>query len=97
MLGDDFSFDSGKGDFMGRLGITNYHCIMKCATRLSKATVDLAMDNLHEDYNHQCIFIESLDNSDNCVQYWKQNNQVDCEEPIRNMVKQNFYVEGLKV
>eukprot|EP00093_Oithona_nana_P000046 00046.XXX_1477_1142_1 [CDS] Oithona nana genome sequencing. len=62
---------------------------MKCANRLSKATMDLALDNLHEDYNHQCIFIESLDY---CVQYWKQNNQVDCEEPIRDMVKQNFHI-----
>ena len=74
---------------VGDVAITNYHCIMKCANRLSKATMDLALDNLHEDYNHQCIFIESLDY---CVQYWKQNNQVDCEEPIRDMVKQNFHI-----
>ena len=83
MIGDHLT----QGDYMGRVGITNYHCVMKCATKLSKATMDLAVDNLHEDYNHHCIFIESLDY---CVQYWKQNNQVDCEEPMRNMVKQNF-------
>ena len=34
--------------------ITNYHCIMKCANMLSKATMDLALDNMHEKFNHQC-------------------------------------------
>ena len=46
-----------RHDYMGRVAITNYHCIMKCANRLSKATMDLALDNLHEDYNHQCTVV----------------------------------------
>ena len=62
---------------------------MKCANMLSKATMDLALDNMHEKFNHQCILIENLDY---CVQYWKQKYDVDCEVPIKNMVQQNFQV-----
>ena len=83
---------NGKWDTLSNvesMHITNYHCIMKCANLLSKATMDLALDNLHDKFNHECILIESLDF---CVQYWKQNYDVDCEEPIKNMVKQNFQV-----
>ena len=69
--------------------ITNYHCIMKCANTLSKVTMDLAMDNMQDKFNHQCILIENLDF---CVQYWKKKRNVDCEVPIKNMVKQNFQV-----
>ena len=69
--------------------LTHYHCIMKCANLLSTATMDLALNNLHEKLNHECILIENLDF---CVQYWKQNRNVDCEVPIKNMLKQNFQV-----
>ena len=69
--------------------ITNYHCILKCANMLSKVTMDLALDNMHEKFNPQCILIENLDY---CVQYWKQTYSVDCEVPIKNMVQQNFQV-----
>ena len=71
------------------MDLTNYHCIMKCANMLSQATMDLALDNMHEKFNHQCILIENLDY---CVQYWKQKYDVDCEVPIKNMVQQNFQV-----
>ena len=49
----------------------------------------LALDDLHEKFNARCIMIENLDY---CVQYWKQLNEVDCEEPIKDMVRQNFQV-----
>ena len=71
--------------------ITNYHCIMKCANMLSKATMDLALDNMHEKFNHQCILIDNLDY---CLQYWKQIKNVDCEVPIKKMVQQNFQVSN---
>ena len=80
-------------DAMDKLPLTNYHCILKCANKLTKATMGLALDNLHEKFNAQCIMIENLDY---CVQYWKQWNEDDCEEPIKNMVKQNFQVSTTK-
>ena len=76
-------------NYMDRLLITNYHCVMKCANMLSQATMELGFGALHEKFNHGCILIESLDY---CVQYWKQINDVDCDEPIKNMVKRNFKV-----
>ena len=88
----DCKIGNGKWDTLSTvesLFITNYHCIMKCANLLSKATMDLALDNLHDKFNHECILIENLDF---CVQYWKRNYDVDCEEPIKIMVKQNFQV-----
>ena len=51
---------------IGGMEITHYHCIMKCANTLSKVTMDLAMDNMEDKFNHQCILIENLDY---CVQY----------------------------
>ena len=86
---------NGKWDTLSRVEsmyITNYHCIMKCANLLSKSTMDLALDNMHEKFNHQCILIENLDY---CVQYWKQKYDVDCEVPIKNMVQQNFQVSDI--
>ena len=77
---------------LGSMKITNYHCIMKCANTLSKVTMDFALDNIQDKFNHQCILIENLDF---CVQYWKKKNNVDCEGPIKNMVKQNFQVSTL--
>ena len=88
----DCKIGNGKWDTLSTVEsmfITNYHCIMKCANLLSKATMDLALDNLHDKFNHECILIENLDF---CVQYWKRNYDVDCEEPIKIMVKQNFQV-----
>ena len=76
-------------DILNRVFLTNYHCIMKCAHKLTKVTMALAMDDLHEKFNARCIMIENLDY---CVQYWKQLNEVDCEEPIKDMVRQNFQV-----
>ena len=75
--------------YVGSMMITNYHCIMKCANTLSKVTMDFALDNMQDKFNHQCILIENLDY---CVQYWKKKRNVDCEGPIKNMVKQNFQV-----
>ena len=75
--------------FVGSMIITNYHCIMKCANTLSKVTMDFALDNMQDKFNPQCILIENLDY---CVQYWKKKRNVDCEGPIKNMVKQNFQV-----
>ena len=72
---------------MERIYITNYHCIMKCANMLTKATMDYALNN--DEFNFRCILLENLDY---CVQYWKKVNGVDCEGPIKNMVKQNFQV-----
>ena len=46
---------------IGGMEITHYHCIMKCANTLSKVTMDLAMDNMEDKFNHQCILIENLD------------------------------------
>ena len=79
-------------NYMDRLPVTNYHCVMKCANMLSQATMELSFGALHEKFNHECILIESLDY---CVQYWKQRNNVDCEEPIREMAKRNFKVSTL--
>ena len=76
-------------DDLDRLPLTNYHCIMKCAHKLTKVTMTLALDDLYEKFNAHCIMIENLDY---CVQYWKQMNDVDCEEPIKDMVEQNFQV-----
>ena len=70
---------------IGGMEITHYHCIMK-------VTMDLAMDNMEDKFNHQCILIENLDY---CVQYWKMNINVDCEGPIKNMIKQNFQVSSI--
>ena len=85
------SWDRGWSDEMDLLPLTNYHCIMKCANKLTKATMSVVMDTTHDKFNAQCIMIENLDF---CVQYWKQRNDVDCEEPIRNMVKQAFQAES---
>ena len=74
---------------VGFMKITNYHCIMKCANTLSKVTMDFAQDNMQDKFNPQCILLENLDY---CVQYWKKKRNVDCEGPIKNMVKQNFQV-----
>ena len=83
--------DHHPNDDLDRLPVTNYHCIMKCAHKLTKATMGLALDDLYEKFNAHCIMIENLDY---CVQYWRQWNDVDCEEPIKNMVKQNFQVSS---
>merc|ERR1711976_105803 len=74
-------------NILNHVVLTNYHCIMKCAHKLTKVTMALALDDLHEKFNARCIMIENLDY---CVQYWKQLNEVDCEEPIKDMVRQNF-------
>ena len=65
---------------------------MKCANMLSKETMDLAMDNMQDKINHQCIWIENLDY---CIQYYRQHMNMDCEGPIKNMVKQNFQVSNI--
>ena len=75
-----------------KMSITHYHCIIKCANILSKATMDFALDNMQDKLNHQCIFIENLDY---CVQKWKQDDNMDCEGQIKNMVKQNFQVSNI--
>ena len=69
--------------------VTNFHGIMQCANSLSKSTMGMALDNSQEKFNHQCILIDNLDF---CVQLWKQKYDVDCEVPIKNMVKRNFQV-----
>merc|ERR1712062_153464 len=70
------------------LPITNYHCVMKCANQLSQATMGTIMQpGFEKEYNHECVLIENLDY---CVQYWKVMSNVDCEEPIRTMVKNTF-------
>ena len=75
-----------------QMSITHYHCIMKCANMLSKETMDLAMDHMQDKINHQCIWIENLDY---CIQYYRQHMNMDCEGPIKNMVKQNFQVSNI--
>ena len=88
-LGGDSFGDDHPNDILDLVLLTNYHCIMKCAHKLTKVTMALALDDLHEKFNAHCIMIENLDY---CVQYWKQWNEVDCEEPIKDMVRQNFQV-----
>ena len=77
--------------YLGRMRVTNFHGIMQCANSLSQSTMGMALetDNLQEKFNHQCILIDNLDF---CVQLWKQKYDVDCEVPIKNMVKRNFQV-----
>ena len=91
LLSEGSFMDHRPHDALDRLPLTNYHCIMKCAHKLTKVTMALALDDLYEKFNAHCIMIENLDY---CVQYWKQQNDVDCEEPIKNMVKQNFQVSS---
>ena len=93
----------GQMSYMGTIGdysdqrhgingipITNYHCVMKCANQLSQATMGTILQpGFEKEYNHECVLIENLDY---CVQYWKVMNNVDCEEPIRTMVKNTFGV-----
>lgn len=71
--------------------VTDFHCVMQCANSLSKSTMGVALDtdNMHEKFNHQCILIDNLDF---CVNLWKQKYNVDCEVPIKNMVKRTFQV-----
>ena len=71
---------------------THYHCIMKCANSLTKETMDMLLDNMQDKINHQCIWIENLDY---CIQYYRQHMNMDCEGPIKNMVKQNFQVSNI--
>merc|ERR1712062_599323 len=81
----DYNWDGING-----LPITNYHCVMKCANQLSQATMGTILQpSFEKEYNHECVLIENLDY---CVQYWKVLNDVDCEEPIRTMVKNTFGV-----
>ena len=85
-LGDDYE---GYGGING-LPITNYHCVMKCANKLSLATYGAILQpGFEREYNHECALIENLDY---CVQLWKVMNNVDCEEPIRTMVRNTFGV-----
>merc|ERR1712062_691210 len=82
-LGDD----QDNGGING-LPITNYHCVMKCANKLSVATYGTILQpGFEREYNHECALIENLDY---CVQLWKVMNNVDCEEPIRTMVRNTF-------
>ena len=79
----------GYGGING-LPITNYHCVMKCANQLSVATYGTILQpGFEREYNHECALIENLDY---CVQLWKVMNNVDCEAPIRNMVRNTFGV-----
>ena len=81
--------DQGFGGTKG-LPITNYHCVMKCANQLSQATMGpILQPGFEIEYNHECVLIENLDY---CVQLWKVMNNVDCEEPIRTMVRNTFGV-----
>merc|ERR1711862_987612 len=83
-LGDDYE---GYGGING-LPITNYHCVMKCANKLSQETYGTILQpGFEREYNHECALIENLDY---CVQLWKVMNNVDCEEPIRDMVRNTF-------
>ena len=82
-IGDDYRGING-------LPITNYHCVMKCANKLSQATYGAILQpGFEREYNHECALIENLDY---CVQLWKVMNNVDCEEPIRTMVRNTFGV-----
>merc|ERR1712029_649669 len=77
----------GYGGING-LPITNYHCVMKCANKLSQATYGAILQpGFQREYNHECALIENLDY---CVQLWNVMNDVDCEEPIRDMVRNTF-------
>merc|ERR1712062_443104 len=77
----------GYGGING-LPITNYHCVLKCANQLSVATYGTILQpGFEREYNHECALIENLDY---CVQLWKVMNNVDCEEPIRTMVRNTF-------
>merc|ERR1712062_831586 len=85
-LGDDQDYGDIKG--INGLPITNYHCVMKCANKLSLATYGAILQpGFEREYNHECALIENLDY---CVQLWKVMNNVDCEEPIRTMVRNTF-------
>merc|ERR1712062_552426 len=86
-LGDFQDYGAPRIGING-LPITNYHCVMKCANKLSLATYGAILQpGFEREYNHECALIENLDY---CVQLWKVMNDVDCEEPIRDMVRNTF-------
>ena len=85
-------FDRSDCIYTSGPSLTNYHCIIRCANSLTKETMDMLLDNMQDKINHQCIWIENLDY---CVQYYKQKKNMDCEGPIKNMVKQNFQVSNI--
>ena len=88
-LGDFQDYGAPRIGING-LPITNYHCVMKCANKLSLATYGAILQpGFEREYNHECALIENLDY---CVQLWKVMNDVDCEEPIRTMVRNTFGV-----
>ena len=70
------------------LPLTNYHCILQCANKITYQTVGYVMPE-GSNYNRECVLIDNLDY---CVQLWKQLNDVNCEEDIYSMVLETFQV-----
>ena len=64
-----------KSTDVGILPLTNYQCILKCATIITK--------EINEYFDH-CVW---LDNLIYCMEMWKKYYEVDCHEPMKNVVQ----------
>ena len=68
----------------GRFWLTNFQCIIKCASEITKESI---LEGFIQDGSEKCFWLDSLDS---CVQRWKNNLRVDCEESIKEFIENDI-------